>query len=170
MVTLNELPDGVPVYVDANIFVYHFTGVSQQATQFLERCEAHELVAYTGHLVVLEVMHRLMLVEARQKGLIAGSNPVRQLSQHPDRVRQLTDYQLHVAKLPQMGVTILDLPPEYITRSAEFRQRYGLLTHDSLVALDLADHGIPWLASANGAFDRLSFVNRASPTDLPAAS
>ncbi len=109
-------------------------------------------------------------VEARQKGLIAGSNPVRQLSLHPDRVRQLADYQLYAAKLPQMGISILDLPREYITRSAEFRQRYGLLTHDSLIALDLTDHGIPWLASADAAFDRLSFLKRASPSDLPAVS
>lgn len=109
-------------------------------------------------------------MEARQKGLIAGSNPVRQLSLHPDRVRQLADYQLYAAKLPQMGISILDLPREYITRSAEFRQRYGLLTHDSLIALDLTDHGIPWLASADAAFDRLSFLKRASPSDLPAVS
>ena len=37
--TLAELPDDAMVFVDANIFVYHFTGVSAQCKALLDRAE-----------------------------------------------------------------------------------------------------------------------------------
>ena len=37
--TLAKLPDGASVFVDANVFVYHFTGVSIECKTLLERAE-----------------------------------------------------------------------------------------------------------------------------------
>ncbi|MBE3598726.1 MAG: PIN domain-containing protein [Limnochordaceae bacterium] len=167
MAMLTELPAGASVYIDANIFVYHFTGMSQQVRTFLSRCERHEVAANAGTLVLLEVLHRLMVIEARHKGLVSGANPVRQLEQHPDRVRALSEYQFHTQAIPAMGVHILDLPGDWLTRSLELRQRYGLLTTDSVIALEMLDHGIPFIASADPAFDRVPGVTRLAPTDLP---
>jgi predicted nucleic acid-binding protein len=36
---LNDLPDGAAVFIDANIFVYHFSGVSPECRAFLERAD-----------------------------------------------------------------------------------------------------------------------------------
>jgi len=35
---LPELPAGQTVFIDANIFIYHFTGLSRECSRFLERC------------------------------------------------------------------------------------------------------------------------------------
>lgn len=169
MVRLTEIPAKSPVYIDANIFIYHFTGVSQEATIFLERCESGDLDAYTGCLVVLEVMHRLMIIEARMKGLPIGSSPARQLAAQPDFAKSLHEYNYHVSRIPEIGVTILDLPSRFASRSFEFRHRYGLLTNDSVIALEMADNRLSWLASADRGFDRVPHIRRAAPADLPAA-
>lgn len=169
MATLTEIPHGSSVYIDANIFIYHFTGASREATEFLERCESGELSAYTGSLVVLEVMHRLMIIEARSKGLPPESSPARQLAARPEYVSRLHEYHFHAARIPEMGVTVLGLPRSFAVRSLEFRQRYGLLTNDSIIALEMADEGLSWLASSDRGFDRIPAIARAAPGDLPAA-
>jgi predicted nucleic acid-binding protein len=69
---LEDLPDGASILVDANIFIYHFSGTSLECQAFLQRCESRQLEAFTGVPMVLEVTHRLMMLEALQKGLITG--------------------------------------------------------------------------------------------------
>lgn len=55
---LAEIKAGSEVFVDSNIFIYHFTGVSDECTDFLSRCEQGELIAMTSVNVILEVLHR----------------------------------------------------------------------------------------------------------------
>lgn len=42
--TLAELLDGDSVFVDANVFIYHFGGRSLACKTFLERCARRELL------------------------------------------------------------------------------------------------------------------------------
>ncbi|MDH3598272.1 MAG: hypothetical protein OEU26_01390 [Candidatus Tectomicrobia bacterium] len=64
---LEELPDGAPIFVDANILIYHISGLSLECRAFLQRCESRQVEAFTGVHIVLEVTHRLMMLEALQK-------------------------------------------------------------------------------------------------------
>jgi len=41
--TLAELLNGHSVFIDSNIFIYHFGGPSPQCKAFLERCACREL-------------------------------------------------------------------------------------------------------------------------------
>lgn len=68
--TLNDLPSGALVYIDANIFVYHFSGVSLECRTLFKRIEREDIRAATGAHIVLEVLHRLMMIEAISKSLI----------------------------------------------------------------------------------------------------
>jgi len=45
---LANLRDGDRVFIDANIFIYHFGGRSVQCKAFLERCARRELLGYTS--------------------------------------------------------------------------------------------------------------------------
>jgi hypothetical protein len=78
--TLEDLPDGARVFVDANILIYHFSGISVECRAFLQRCESKQVDAFTGVHILLEVTHRLMVLEALHKGLIRGQ-PVPHLIQ-----------------------------------------------------------------------------------------
>lgn len=65
-----EIPDHSEVFVDANVFVYHFSGPTEytnSCTQFLQRIEEARLSGLTSVLVLAETLHRLMIIEAATK-------------------------------------------------------------------------------------------------------
>ena len=164
--TLAELRAGDRVFIDANIFIYHFGGRSEECKIRLERCARRELLGYTSTAILAEVLHRLMVAEAIAKGLVTAKTAVRKLGEQPELVKQLTQYQDDVDKIPQMSLTILDLTREIVTASAEVRKDEGLLTNDSLVVACMREQGLTKLATANGDFDRVTSLEVCKPTDL----
>ena len=85
--TLDQVPGGTRVLIDSNIFIYHFAGQSEDCSSFLVRVERREVHGFTGPVVLLEVAHRLMLIEAAEHGGL-GPNPAARLSRQPDAVRR----------------------------------------------------------------------------------
>ena len=164
--TLADLQHGDRVFIDANIFIYHFGGRSQECKVLLERCARRELFGYTSTSILAEVLHRLMVAEAIAKRLVTAKIAVRKLGEQPELVKQLTQYQDDVDKIPQMNLTILDLTQEVVTSSAEVRRDEGLLTNDSLVVACMREQGLTKLATANGDFDKVSRLEVCKPTDL----
>jgi len=67
-------------------------------------------------------------------------------------VKQLTQYQDDVSKIPLMHLTILPLTLDIVQASAEVRKRDGLLTNDSFVVACMRQQGLTQLATANGDF------------------
>ncbi|MCI0721181.1 MAG: type II toxin-antitoxin system VapC family toxin, partial [Acidobacteria bacterium] len=95
--TLADVPDGATVFIDANIFVYHFTGVSPECKAFLERAERTTIRGTTGAHILLEVLHRLMMIEAVTKGLIPPSQPAKKIKQNWQVIQQLKDYDVRMS-------------------------------------------------------------------------
>jgi predicted nucleic acid-binding protein len=163
---LADLCDGDRVFIDANIFIYHFGGQSPECKAFLERCACRELVGYTSTAILAEVLHRLMIAEAVAKGLVTARTAVRKLGETPDLVRQLTQYQEDVSEILQMNLTILDLTLKVVRKSAEIRKEEGLLTNDSIVVACMREQGLTKLATADRDFDHLSGLEIYKPADL----
>lgn len=63
---LATLPSGARIFIDANIFIYHFTQapLTSAYTAFLQRVEAGDLHGITSIVAFAEVAHRLMILEA----------------------------------------------------------------------------------------------------------
>ncbi len=62
---LHEIEIGSKVFIDANIFVYHFSKGSRfnkSFTEFLFRVETSEIHGTTSVAVIQEAVHRLMMV------------------------------------------------------------------------------------------------------------
>ncbi len=165
---LRELPAGRTVFIDANVFIYHFTGLSEECSHFLERCERGELAGITGVHIVLEVLHRLMMIEAVARGMVSPSNVARKLREKPEVVRELSDYRRQAETIEEMGVTVRDLSMETVKRSHSYRQRDGLLVNDSLTIALMASEGVALLATADPDFARVQGLKIFSPSDLPA--
>jgi len=163
---LADLRDSDHVFIDANIFIYHFGGRSLECKAFLERCARRELLGYTSTPVLAEVLHRRMVAEAIAKGLVTARTAVRKLGETPELVKQLTQYQEDVNKILQMNLTILHLTLDIVKGSAEVRKGDGLLTNDSFVVACMREQGLTKLATANGDFDRVGGIEVYKPTDL----
>jgi len=129
---LEEVPNGGQIFVDANIFIYHFSRLSAECRSFLARCESRQIEAFTGVHVVLDVAHRLMMLEALHKGLITGSQPARKLKERPEIVKSLSEYNRSVQQIPRMGVRVRSLTLPMIGESEAVRTQHGLLTNDSV--------------------------------------
>jgi predicted nucleic acid-binding protein len=164
--TLDRIPSGSRVFLDSTIFIYHATAVSAQCRTLLERCEAGGLAGVTSVMVLAEVAHRLMLVEAVASGLVSGKGVVKKLRARPDLVRRLRIYQEQVERVPLMGIDVLPIQTGTLLRSAEIRRRYGLLVNDSLVVAAARDAGIEHLASADADFARVKELELYRPGDL----
>ena len=163
---LADLPASERVFIDANIFIYHFTGVSLACTQFLHRCEQGELSGVTSVNILLEVLHRLMMIEAAVKKLVTPGDVAKKLRAKPQVVKQLKDYQKQAQAVLEMGLEIFPLSAETVMASLRFRQEYGLMVNDSLTAALALAEGITALASSDRDFERVKELKVYSPTDM----
>ena len=93
---LDQIAAGSRVFIDSTIFIYHFTGASADCKQFLERCEGGDLKGVTSVVVLAEVAHRLMMVEAVSRGSLTTGNVVRKLRAKPELVARLETYREQV--------------------------------------------------------------------------
>jgi predicted nucleic acid-binding protein len=168
--TLDAIEEGAPVFIDANIFVYHFLGSSKQCTALLTRCESEEIRGVTSALVLAEVCHRLMTLEAAERKLVAPRNIVSKLAARPDLVRQLTTYESAVEAIPSMRIEVTALDEFSLMSGLRIQRRYGLLTNDSLIVATMLRGGIGILATADRRFSIVDQIQTATPTDLAASA
>ena len=164
---LAHLPPGATGFIDANIFIYHFTGLSQECSSFLERCERGELLGLTSVHIPLEVLHRLMMIGAVAKRLVSAGNVAKKLRGNPGVVKHLNDCQTQTEAILEMGIEVIALGPEIVRTSRAWREGYGLLVNDSLTAALMDANGIEAFASADLDFQRLDKIPVYSPQDLP---
>ncbi len=164
---LEEIPLDETVFIDANIFIYHFTGVSQAATEFLTRCENREVSGATSWPVILKVLHRMMMIEAVSKGLVTPGNIARKLQENPAIVQQLSAYHQQAKAIPDMGIAILPTGIDTLAISHAWRQRYGLLVNDSISLALMEQYGIHNMATADRDFLQVASIMIYTPPDLP---
>jgi predicted nucleic acid-binding protein len=164
--TLNELRDGERVFIDSTIFIYHFTGVSSQCRALLERCENNRLKGVSSTVVMAEVAHRLMMIEAVERKLVSGGNVAKKLRGKPEVVRELQVYQQQVERIPLIGIQIESLDLRVVLSSEKVRGKYGLLVNDSIIAATAMTAGIRALATADADFQKVSELDCFLPADL----
>ncbi len=163
--TFNSLKKGARIFLDANIFIYNFGAQSVECKELLLRCAKDGLAGYTLTSVLSEVLHRLMIAEAIEKGYITEKSPLKQLRENPEIIKKLTTYIQNVEKIGEMNIHIVPLTHELINKSAKIRQSEGLLTNDSIVVAAMKDLGLSNLVT-NDDFDHIEWLNIYKPSDL----
>ncbi len=159
MRTLSQIPSGGKVFIDANIFVYHFGGdgdISDACTESLLRVEERDVEAFTSTIILSEVLHRLMIVEAVEKYELPLRSIVRYLKEHPDIVMTLEKYSITPEKIRQMNVAILAVTLQDLLDSKGVRDSYGLLTNDSTSISIMNRFGVMDIATNDSDFERVN--------------
>ncbi len=164
--TLAEIEEGTRVFLDANVFVYHFVGASSECTELFRRCETGEVQGSTSALVLAEVCHRLMMIEAVERRLVAAGNVARKLARRPDVVRQLAIHEGSIQAIPAMGIEIVGVTEATMLLGLRHQRRYGLLTNDSLIVASMQQQGVRLLATADRRLAVVDEVEIRVPTDL----
>jgi predicted nucleic acid-binding protein len=132
----DELSKGDKILLDANIFIYHFTGTSEECSKLLKKCEEGEVEGTTTVTVILEALHRLMAVEAVRKGLVSGGNVVRKLKEKPEVVKELSEYYENIQRIKNTSLITIEL-----LRSLMMRNRIEFTRH---AARRLMSARSPW--------------------------
>jgi len=163
---LEDLSGGTPIFVDANIFIYHFSGISLECRAFLQRCESRQVEAFTGVHIVLEVMHRLMMLEALQKGLITGGQPARKLKEQPEIIKVLREYNQSVQQIPRLNIRVRTITSGVVRASEAIRVQNGLMTNDSITVALMRKLSLTAIATADADFDAISVLSVYQPGDI----
>jgi hypothetical protein len=61
---LKDFKSKEPIFVDANIFLFHALGTNEEAVEFLKHIEIGEIKAVTTSLTLDEVFFKLLIEEA----------------------------------------------------------------------------------------------------------
>jgi uncharacterized protein len=164
--TFDTIEDGATVFIDANVFIYHFTGTSAECTQLLARCESGRLHGVTSALVLAEVCHRLMTIEAVERKLVPAGNVVRKLTRRPELIPQLSTYQTAIESIPAIGIEVSSLSEAIVMNGLRLQRRYGLLTNDSLIVSAMLHNGIRLLATADRRLAAIDEIDTVMPNHL----
>ncbi len=90
---LELIEGGETVIIDANIVIYAIQKESKQCKKLLMRCAGDELQGVLPLHILAEIMHVLMISEARDNGWILSAHQVKQLSEKPERIKSLFRYE-----------------------------------------------------------------------------
>ena len=163
---LSDIKAGEKVFVDSNIFIYHFTGVSKECLDFFKRCEAKDILAITGTTIIAEVCHRLMIAEAISRGFISAARPALQLQKKPALVKQLHEYYVQITNITGLGIAVINTPENIITESQVYRTQFGLLTNDSFVPVYMKTADTDILVTNDKIFGQIPNIHIYAPSDI----
>ncbi|MHB2021148.1 MAG: type II toxin-antitoxin system VapC family toxin [Candidatus Xenobia bacterium] len=163
---LDDIAAGSRVVVDANILIYHFAGASVSCRRFVERCHRQELIATLPSHTGLEVLHRLMALEAVESASIGGKDVVKKLAERPEVVEGLRKCYANVALIPRLGIEVVDTPAAALQAASSLCMMHGLLANDAALLATMESLGVNALASADRHFGRVPHLTVYSPLDL----
>lgn len=163
---LTKIPADEFVLLDANILIYALQQQSRQCIELLRRCAEEQVIGYIADNILAEVLHTLMIAEARDNNWIAGANPARQLSEQPKRVMALHRYEGLLRDILNMGLRMESLQREDFISALVVQRQSGLLTNDALLVAMAYRLRIKAIASADQAFKRVQGITVYSPDDL----
>ena len=157
------------LYIDANIFVYASNGTSEASREcrdLLERCGRREFEAFIGTHVLLEVAHRLMMIEAVDKGLVSPGSVPRKLKRRPELASQLNSHSDAIRFILNTGIYILQVDADILELSANLREQTGFLVNDSISLAMMERHDIRAIATNDRDFQRVADLEVLIPSDL----
>jgi len=134
------------VFIDSNVIIRHLAG-DRRARKIIERIEKGEEKGYINQIVVSEAIFIYLKLKTKMKAF--------ELKKAPDVVKSID-----LKPVYELLDISIELPSnKEITRSAEdVIARYGLLPNDALIAATCKQHGIRKLATFNGDFKQVDFV------------
>lgn len=163
---LDEIESGATVFIDANIFVYHFSegsAFNKSCADFLLKIENAEIHGITSAVTVLEAAHRLMMVEASTSLNVETKNLPKYLKQHPDIAKQLLKHLSIPRIIAAMNIEIIPVTGLLVENSQTNKTKHGFLSNDALAVTVMEELGITALASNDFDFSRVEWIKLYTP-------
>ncbi len=163
---LSEIPKDTRIVLDTGIFLYAMQGFSVQCRNLLERCAIDEVVGILPSPVLTDVMHALVIAEAKDNGWIPGPHPLRDLKSQPKRIASLRRYESLVRDLLGMGLALEEATREDFITAMDVQQRSGFLIRDALLIAMCRRLGVHNFASSDPGFRKALGTDVYLPSDV----
>jgi uncharacterized protein len=161
---LDNVPNGSRIFIDSNIFIYHFLNLSDSCTALLVKAEKRDITACTSTVVLAEVLHRLTIAETAENYGIRPGQAVKFLKKNPEAVKSLEKSEDAVAEIPGFNIGILPLGRDGIFESRVMRETYCLLTNDSLNLHIMKANRIRDIATNDSDFEQVDWITVWKPS------
>jgi predicted nucleic acid-binding protein len=161
-----QIPAGASLFIDANTFIYHFSGhgnYGQACTNLLDRVEHQEILAYATAHVLSDVAHRLMTIEAMNLLGWPSTRLAARLKQHHGEIPKLGLFRLALLRITQVGVRVIPVTEPLVLTATALCQQHELLTGDASIVAAMQQEGLTMLASEDSDFDRVPGLTRYGP-------
>ncbi len=163
---IKSLPEGARCLVDANILIYHFGNLSPECSDFIARVVRREVEAHLTTVVIAEVLHRRMMLEAVANNPALANQTLKKLKSNPGIVASLTDYITEVEELLKLPFRKTTVTATDIQRSHDLRRGENLFVNDSLNLAAALRRGITNIVTHDADFNRIVAINVWEPTDI----
>jgi predicted nucleic acid-binding protein len=166
---LSSIPAGSWVAIDTNVLVYANQRRSPECMELLKRCVSGELQGIVPFPMVAELVHALMLIEARENNWIDRANAARALAERPDLIRRLTRYEIQMREFFGIGLRIEPAGAADILEAMRIQKEAGLLTNDALLLALARRLNCEAVASADKAIAQAPSFRVFCPADVEAS-
>lgn len=164
--TLEKIPPGASVFIDANIFIYHFVGQSDDCSRFIQRIEEREIKGIVGTHIVAEIIHRMMMLEALQSGLITSGSPSQKVRKQRKLIGNLNIFASQGRQLLALPLEIPPLTTSLLQEGITTATKHHLLMNDALIIALMREKNITYLASADRDFEEIPGIKLYRPKDI----
>ena len=164
--SLNNLPDGILIYVDSNIFIYDATNHPKYApscSTFLDRVEAGEITGITSVLSVNETVHKLSIIELSSKLKKKPVSIIPLTKTNPSLLDDLVTPFLAAENIMNMNLELVNLIAPIVISALEFMKRYRLMSNDAVHVATMKRHGITEIATNDPDFERVDWIKAWKP-------
>lgn len=171
MLDLRDLPSSCSIFVDTNVFYYHFMGRSATCTAFLNRIASGEINGYVNTEVLSDLLHKMMLAEAKSRKFINDPSATQLkslLQQNRSAIASMPDHQVMFEKILAIGLKVLRISKALLIETKDERRMHGLMTNDSLHLGNMNRHrmSIKNIATRDGDFNHVTEITVWTPMDI----
>ena len=164
---LADFSEEGPIFVDANVFIYHLLdhpSFGEHCTAFLEKIESGRVLAYTSSLVIDEVYYAILISKGTE---ILQTKQIKVVQRRLKTDRELVElcynevlvFQNYLDALEERSLVIADVTSKTLRGSIEIAKRHLLLPRDAVHLSTCKEFGIRHIASNDADFERVDFVS-----------
>jgi len=159
---LSIIPTGKRVFIDANIFLYEVFDhpkFGESAYRILKDVENGAIKGVTSTLVLDEVLHKMILIEASDKFHISIKDTVSFLKKNPKEIPLLESSWKDIDRIQEIeNLTVRGISPDVFKSSINVAKANMLLTHDALHIAVMKYESISDIASNDSDFERIEGI------------
>jgi predicted nucleic acid-binding protein len=165
--SLGDFKGPQPIFIDANIFLFHAFDTNNGAVEFLKKIETEGLKAFTSSLVLEEVFFKLLLQSASNFSKTLTIQTAKTLLSNSLKRKEVLApvilYATYIEHLSEFGLSVLDLTGEDLRAALALTAEHGLITADAAHLAVMKRMQIVHLASGDPDFGDVSSITLWSP-------